>query len=345
MPQSRIRHYLRHGTLPQLAVFEASARLGSFTRAAQELHLAQPTVSAQIGKLTETLGTPLFEQVGKRIFLTEPGRRAYAHCEEIFRVFGRLDDALSELSVLETGRLHVAAGSACESFVPRMLAGFSRVHPSIEVVLRIRNRSQLVERLVGNEDDLYVFTHPPEEREIVRQAIVANPLVVLARADDPLAKVRDIPLARLAQRPLLLREPGSGTRDAALRLFERAGLAPKVHMEVESDGAIRQAVLAGLGVAVLHRDVLSLASERNSLVALDVIGFPLERHWHFVYPVGRQLSCAAKAFIDHVRVEVRGLVPRSKDVHHRPATLTSAIRCSTASSSPTAQSTSTATAG
>ncbi|MEO8506678.1 MAG: LysR substrate-binding domain-containing protein [Betaproteobacteria bacterium] len=305
MPQSRIHRYLRHGTLPQLAVFEASARLKSFTRAAQELHLTQPTVSAQIRKLTETVGTELFEQVGKQIFLTEPGRRTYAHCHTIFRALGGLDDALAELRDLDSGRLRVAAGTACEQFAPRMLAGFSRRYPGIEIALRFRNRSGLIDALTHNEDDLYIFTNPPERHEIVRQSILANPLVVVADPDDPLRHQRRISLARLALEPLLLREEGSGTRAIVLRMFGDAGLAPRVRMELASDGAIRQALAAGVGVAVLPRDTLAQWPESTPLCVLDVEGFPLERHWHFVYPVGRQLSRAARAFMEHVRAQTR----------------------------------------
>jgi DNA-binding transcriptional LysR family regulator len=305
MPQSRIHRYLRHGTLPQLAVFEASARLKSFTRAAQELHLTQPTVSAQIRKLTETVGTELFEQVGKQIFLTEPGRRTYAHCQAIFRALGGLDDALAELRDLDSGRLHVAAGTACAQFAPRMLAGFSRRYPGIEIALRFCNRSGLIDALTRNEDDLCIFTHPPERHEIVRQSILANPLVVVAGADDPLRHQRRISLARLAEQPLLLREEGSGTRALVVQMFGDAGLAPRVRMELGSDGAIRQAVAAGAGVAVRPRDTLGPGPESMPLAVLDVEGFPIERHWHFVYPVGRQLSRAARAFMEHVRAQTR----------------------------------------
>ena len=301
MRPSRIRRYIRHGTLPQLAVFEASARLRSFTRAGEELHLAQPTVSAQIRKLTDTVGLPLFEQIGKQIFLTDTGRRAYAHCQEIFRTLASLDDTIADLRGLETGRLCIAVTTTCEHFVPQMLAGFGLRHPGIDVALQIHNRRALIERMANNEDDLYVFVNPPEEGEITRQAILPNPMVVFARADDPLVRERNIPLSRLAQEPLLMREPGSGTRMVAQDLFARSGLIPRIRMELSSNEAIRQAILAGLGVAILSRHIFGLETGEKQLAILDVEGFPLERHWHLVYPVGRQLSPVAKAFMDYVR--------------------------------------------
>jgi DNA-binding transcriptional LysR family regulator len=317
MRPSRIHRYVRHGTLPQLAVFEASARLRSFTRAAEELHLAQPTVSAQIRKMTETVGLPLFEQIGKQIYLTDTGRRTYAHCQEIFRTLESLDDVLTDLRGVETGRLCVAVTTTAECFVPRLLAGFARRHPGIDVSLRIHNRRALIERMANNEDDLYVFANPPEDREVVRQAILPNPMVVFARAADPLVRERSIPLARLVREPFLMREPGSGTRMVTEELFARYGLAPTVRMELSTNEAIKQAILAGLGVAILSRDTLGLDAGQSPLATLDVVGFPLERHWHFVYPVGRQLSPAAESFMDYVRIEAPSCGSATHMTSHR----------------------------
>lgn len=309
MRQTRIHRYIRHGTLPQLAVFEASARLRSFTRAAEELHLAQPTVSAQIKKLTETVGLPLFEQIGKQIYLTDTGRRTYAHCEEIFRTLESLDATLADLRGLDNGRLCVAVTTAAKYFVPRMLAGFVRRHPGVEVSLQIHNRRALIERMANNEDELYVFANPPEDREIVRQMILPNPMVVFARAADPLVLERNIALSRLAREPFLMREPGSGTRMVAQELFARHGLAPAIPMELSTNEAIKQAILAGLGVSILSHHTFGLDTDQNELATLDVEGFPLERHWHFVYPIGRELSPAAKSFMDYVRAEVHACGP------------------------------------
>ena len=308
MPQPNIRRYLKHGTLPQLRVFEASARLGSFTRAAQELHMAQATASVQIKKLTETVGFALFEQVGRRIFLTEAGKRVYAGCDEVFRALTRVEETLTEMRGLDSGRLQLAVTSTAKYFAPRLLGAFIQRYPGIETSLQIHNRSTLIERLGNNEDDLYMFADPPEEHEVVAQAILPNPLVVFARGDHPLAGEKGIPFARLADEPFLMREPGSGTRMVALKLFERHGLTPKIRMELSTNEAIREAILAGLGVSILSRYTLGLEPEQTKLVCLDVEGFPLESHWHFVYPVGKHLSVAARAFMDFARVEAKSPV-------------------------------------
>jgi DNA-binding transcriptional LysR family regulator len=307
MLQSDIRRYLKHGTLPQLRAFEASARLGSFTRAAQELHMAQATASVQIKKLSETVGLPLFEQVGKRIQLTEAGHRVYAGCSEVFRALSDMEQALAEMRGVASGRLRLAVPSTAKHFASRLLSAFVQRNPGIHASLQIHDRLALTERLGNNEDDLYMFVEPPDEREVVAQAVVPNPLVVLACRDHPLAGENDIPFARLANEPFLMREPGSGTRMIILRLFARHGLAPRIRMELSSDEAIREAVLAGLGVSVLPRYALGVEPLLSKLICLDVEGFPLESHWHFVYPVGKRLSVAARAFMDFARVEAKSL--------------------------------------
>jgi DNA-binding transcriptional LysR family regulator len=308
MLQSGIRRYLKHGTLPQLRVFEASARLGSLTRAAGELHIAQPTASVQIKKLTETVGLPLFEQVGKRVYLTDAGQRLYAGCHEIFRAFSTLEETLNGMRATESGHLRLAVSSTGKYFAPRILGAFIERYPGVDASLEIHNRQTLIDRLANNEDDLYLFASSLGREDVVTQALLPNPLVVFARDDHPLANARQISFERLAAEPFLMREPGSGTRLFATKLFEQHGLVPKIRMELSDDEAIKEAILAGLGVAIMSRFTLGLEHEPSRLICLDVDGFPLENHWHFAYPVGKQLSATARAFMDFARIEAKGLV-------------------------------------
>lgn len=314
MPHPRIRRYLRHGTLPQLAVFEASARLASFTRAAEELHMAQPTVSAQIRKLTETLGTPLFEQVGRNIRLTEAGRRVHEHCLDVLAAFTRLDDSLQSFRQATSGEIRLAIAGATTSFVTRMVAGFGEAHPDIRIAVRIDNRAGLLERLSARADDLYLFANAPEAGDIVRQSVLANPLVVVTSRTHRRARARGLSLQDLAGEPLILRERGSGTRACVLDLFGRAGVTPNVRMELASDDAIRAAVAHGAGIGVVPRCSFVPDAAPESLVELDVAGFPLERHWHFAYAAQARLSPAAVAFLRHVRDETAVLATPAAQV-------------------------------
>ena len=308
MSQPNIHRYLRHGTLPQLRLFEATARLGSFTRAAQELHMAQPTASVQIKKLSETVGVPLFEQVGKRLYLTDAGRRLYESCQEVFRAFTTLEESLAGMRALESGRLRLAVSTTGMGFAPRLLGAFVALHPGVETSMQAHNRQTLVDSLANNEDDLYLFADAPEMEDVVAQELLPNPLVVLARDDHPLAREKNIAFERLAKEPFLIREEGSGARRITMRLFGERGLAPKIRMELGTNEAIKEAILAGLGVTIMSRYTFGLDPESSRYACLDVEGFPLENHWYLVYPQGKQLSPVARAFLDFARAEAKGLV-------------------------------------
>jgi DNA-binding transcriptional LysR family regulator len=308
MPRNKIRRYLKHGTLPQISVFEAVARLGSFTKAAEELYMAQPTVSVQMKKLTETVGLPLVEQIGKRVHLTEAGRAVHAACGNLFDTLSKLEDTLAGVRGMQTGRLQLAVSTTGKYFAPRILSEFVKQHPGIEVSLQIHNRAVLLERMAQNLDDLYIFASAPSEADVVTQVILPNPMVPYAAADHPLAKQKNIPFEVFAQEPFLMREPGSGTRMVAREIFETHGLDPKVRMELSTNEAIKQAIIAGLGVSIMSQYTLGLDVTHAQLAVLDVEGFPVERSWVFAYPVGKQLPVLAQGFMDFTRKVARTLV-------------------------------------
>lgn len=292
---------MRHSTLRQLEVFEAIARLGSFTRAAEELYLTQPTVSMQIKKLADAVGLPLFEQVGKKMYLTDAGRELQQTCRGIFEHLAHFEMVTADMKGLKTGKLRLAVVTTAKYFAPRLLGMFCQQYPGVEVSLKVSNRERVLERLAGNQDDLYILGQPPEEADAVAEAFLENPLVVLAPAQHALAHKKNISLKRIAEEPFLLREPGSGTRMATERVFAEQGLKLKMRMELGSNEAIKQAVIGGLGISVLSSHTLALKALSGQFVILDVQGFPIQRHWHFAYPAGKQLSIVANTFADYLR--------------------------------------------
>ena len=301
---------MSHTTFRQLQVFEAIARHGSFTRAAEELFLTQPTVSMQIKKLTEAVGLPLFEQVGKRIFLTGAGGELHAACREVFNTWARFEMTVADLKGLKQGQLRLAVVTTAEYFTPRLLGPFCQQYPGVEVSLEVINRERILERLANNEDDLYILGQPPETLDVEFRPFLENPLVVIAPRDHPLARERHIPLERLAQEPFLMREPGSGTRKALERLFAEHGLAFKVRMEIGSNEAIKQAVVGGMGISALSRHTLAEDAATGRLAILDVDHFPIPRHWYVAYPSGKQLSVVARSFLEYLQDAER----RTQDV-------------------------------
>ncbi len=298
---------MKHATLRQLKVFESVARNLSFTRAAEELHLTQPTVSIQLKQLSEIVGLPLLEQIGKRIHMTDVGIALLKVCHDIFEGLSRFEMLVSDMKGVKAGKLRLAVITTAKYFVPRLLGPFCQRYPGIDVSLKVTNRERVLQRMADNEDDLYVLGQPPEHMEVELEPFLENPLVVLAARGHPLIVERNIPLSRLVEEPFLMREPGSGTRLATERFFGERGLKLKVRMELGSNEAIKQAVAGGLGIAVLSAHTLALERSSDELALLDVEGFPIRRHWYVAYPKDKQPSVVALAFLDFLREESKHL--------------------------------------
>ncbi|MBD2305010.1 LysR family transcriptional regulator [Chroococcidiopsis sp. FACHB-1243] len=303
---------MKQATLHQLKVFEAAARNGSFTRAAEELFLTQPTVSMQVKQLTKAVGLPLFEQVGKRLYLTEAGRELFATCREIFEKLAQFEMTVADLKGLKQGRLRLAVITTAKYFVPRLLGPFCQLYPGIDIALQVTNHSGIVDRLKENLDDLYIMSQLPEHLDIGFQPFLENPLVVLAPANHPLAGEKNISLQQLSEEPFILREPGSGTRTAVQKLFDEQEIKLKVKLELGSNEAIKQAIAGGLGLSVLSRHTIIPESANPELTVLDVEYFPIERNWYMVYPAGKQMSVVARTYFEYLLNAAQQIVEQTK---------------------------------
>lgn len=286
-------------TIRQLRVFEAVALHSSFTKAADELYLSQPAVSMQIKQLEENVGLPLFEKLGRKIHLTEAGRELHIYGKAIFRQLDEMEEVLEAQKGLSRGRLDIAVASTITCFAPRAMGVFSRLYPGVRLSLEVTNRKNLMRLLEANEKDLVLMGKPPAGGlDLNAEPFMDNPLVVVAPVGHPLVKEKKIPLERIAEETFLVREPGSGTRLAMERFFEEKGLAPNKGMEMVGAESIKQAVRAGLGLAVVSRHTIELEVETGRLVALDIEGFPLMKKWFMVHRRGKRLSPSAQAFHD-----------------------------------------------
>ena len=297
-----------HLTFRQLGIFEAVARHLNYTRAAHELHLSQPAVSMQIRQLEENVGLPLFEQIGKKIYLTEAGRELAHYGRVIEQQLSEAESVLDELKGLQRGKLRISVASTANYFVPQLLAIFSRRFPTITVSLDVTNRETLLRQLGENNFDLVVMGQPPVEADVEAQIFLNNPLVVVAPLDHPLANKKKVPLARLQEETFLVREAGSGTRIAAERFFNARGMRLKTGMEVGSNEAIKQSVQAGLGLGLLSRATIEQELTLKRLVVLDVAYLPIMRHWYVVHRKGKRLSAVAEAFKQFMLKESAGLM-------------------------------------
>ncbi len=294
---------MKQATLHQLQIFEAIAKHGSFTRAAEELFLTQPTISQQMKQLTKAIGVPLYEQIGKRIYLTDAGKAVLEVGRDISQRFNDLEMTLANIKGLKQGNLKLAAITTAKYFVPRILGTFRQRYPGIRISLQIANRQQILDRLANNLDDLYFIGQPPEELDINLRHFLDNPLVVIAPRNHPLAQEKLISIERLAEEPLIMRESGSGTRMAVEDFFAENRLKMRVEMEIGSNEAIKQAIVGGLGLSILSRHSLALEGPQGPLIVLDVEGFPIQKHWYVIYPSSKQLSIVAQTFLDYLLAE------------------------------------------
>lgn len=284
-------------------VFQSVARHLSYTQAAQQLHLSQPAVSMQVKQLEENLGLPLFEQLGKKIYLTDAGREFYTYSQEISRLLDEAGDVIEGLKGVRGGRLAVSVASTANYFATRLLADFSHQYGDITISLDVTNRRGLLDQLINNETDLVIMGKPPEELDLITEPFMDNPLVVIAPPDHPLVPEKAISMERLQQETFVVREPGSGTRIAMERFFSERGVRLTTGMEMTSNEAIKQAVEAGLGLGIVSIHTLELELETRRLAILDAESFPILRHWYVVHREGKRLSPAAQAFHDYVLTE------------------------------------------
>lgn len=302
---------MRQATLHQLKVFEAVARQNSFTRAAEELFLTQPTVSMQVKQLSKAVGLPLFEQVGKRLYLTDAGKELYITCQEIFDRMSQFETAIADIKGLKQGALKLAVVTTAKYVIPRLLGPFCQRYPGIDVSLTVTNHEYVIDSLVNNRHDLYILSQPPEDLDVSIHPFLENPLVVLAWRNHPLASEADIPLKRLAEELFIMREPGSGTRKAIQKVFDESGLPLKVKLDLGSNEAIKQAIAGGLGVSVLSLHTLALEGTNSQLTILDVEDFPIQGYWYVIYPAGKQLSLIAQTFFDYLLNEGKAIAEQT----------------------------------
>jgi DNA-binding transcriptional LysR family regulator len=296
-------------TLGQLKAFEAVARLESFSAAANELFVTQPAVSKKVRLLQDEIGMPLFEHVGKRIYLTDAGRLLLDVCTEWLATWSRFEQSIADLQGLKQGRLAIAVVTTSKYFIPRVLGPFCATYPGIDVAMEVVNRDRLLERIAHNEDDLYIMGVPPEGLDIDSDPLISNPLIVVAPRNHPLAKRRRIRFEELAKETFLMREKGSGTRIAVERVFQERQVPLNVKMELGSNEAIKQAVAGGLGLAIMSRHAINALTGSEHIAELNVQGFPLKRYWYVVTPRGKQLSVVAKTFIDYLHEHIKMLEP------------------------------------
>jgi len=287
-------------TFKQLRLFLTLAELGSISRAARECNVTQPTASMQLKAISDTLDTPLYEVISKRVHLTDAGNDLARTARAIVEEWAAFEQRMNAAKGLTRGKLRVAVVSTAKYFVPRLLGTFCAKHPEIDISLEVLNRDGVVQRLRENRDDLYIMSIPPMDIDLEDRVFMPNPLVAIAARSHPLARARGLKLGDLAKLRFILRERGSGTRMAVDGHFKRHKFKPNLRLELGSNEAIKEAVAGNLGVSVISSHALHGKAAEHGVSVLNVTGFPIESRWHVVWHRNKRLSPIARVFQEHL---------------------------------------------
>lgn len=291
---------MRSATVRQLQIFSVAASHLSFARAAEKLHLTHAAISLQIKQLEDVCGTQLFDRIGKKVFLTEAGDILLDHARQILQSLKDADESLMALKGLKGGRVTIAVTSTAEYFAPGLLAEFRKAQADVRVRLLVDNREEVSRMLISNEVDLAIMGRPPADMEAEATTFAPHPFVIVAGADHPLVGRSALTLDDIAQETMIVREAGSGTRLAMEGFFREHAIEPNIDMEMGSNEAIKQAVVAGLGISFISQHTLGLELSAGRLVVLPVEGMPVMRRWFLVRHKSKRLTPALGAFWDFV---------------------------------------------
>jgi len=299
---------MKNATLRQLKVFEAVARLLSYSRAAEELHLTQPAVSTQVRKLEEHAGNVLFEQFGKKIYLTPAGIELLKISRTIIQQFEVAENAMAQFKGVSGGKLNVGVISAGDYFFPRLLVEFASRHRGVTLNFTVHNREELLAHIAENLVDLAIMVRPPADPDIVHEDFAPHPYVILAAPGHPLVGKKNISIESVLCEPFVVREKGSDTWHSMEEGFGRSLGDINIAMEIRSTETIKQAVIAGMGVSFLSAHTISQELKAGSLCVLDVQGFPLMLHWYVLHRRNKRLPPVAQAFKDFLLSDGASLI-------------------------------------
>ncbi len=264
------------------------------------MHVTQPTASMQLKDVADAIGLPIYELVGRRVYMTEVGNELAQTARAVSTEWDGFEQRIDALKGYTRGKLRVALVSTAKYFVPRLLGSFCTRYPEIDVSMEVLNRDGVVARLRNNLDDLYVMSVPPTDLDLVDEVFMANPLVMICASAHPLAKQSSLSLSELAGQRFILRETGSGTRMAVDHCFKKLKFRPNLRLELGSNEAIKESVAGGLGISLISSHALHGNAREHGVTVLNVEGFPVESQWHVVHPKGKKLSPIASIFKAHL---------------------------------------------
>ena len=301
--------WLRQISLRQLRGFEAVVNCGSVSGAARELHLTPPAISLQLRDLETIIGIPLLERSDNALVPTRAGQELFSTSLEIRDSLSRLAEVINDLRGVDHGVVSVGVVSTARYFAPTALAAFNKLHPDIKIQLQEGNRELTLQKLESMEIDFAITGFPPDHFKVNKKLLGPHPQIIIAAPEHPLAGAADIPLSALKNETFLLREAGSGTRSVANRLFARSRNLPHQGLEFGSNETIKQAVMAGMGIAVISAHTVGAELQEGRLVSLDIKGLPINRKWYLVKHSQKRFLPSAQGLWDFLASEGKRFLP------------------------------------
>ena len=302
--------WLRRLTLKQMRGFTAAVNSGSVSAAARELHLTPPAISLQLRDLENTIGLPLLERSETGLITTQAGQGLFELSSSIQDSLTRFGEIIGDLKGVDHGIVAVGVVSTARYFAPTVLAEFMKIYPEIKIQLLVGNRETTMEKLESMELDFAITGLPPDHFGVEKEFISKHPQIIIAAPDHRLAKKRKIPLAELEPETFLLREPGSGTRTVSDKLFASNKNLPGSALEFGSNETIKQAVMVGMGIALISAHTVAAELKENRLVALDVKGLPINRKWFVVKHANKRFLPSAQALWNFIARNGKHYLPQ-----------------------------------
>ncbi len=300
---------MRNVTLKHFRVLSAVTKMGSMAGAARRLNVTPPAITVQIQQLEQSVGLPLVERIGDKTTPTEAGEIILRTAHRIEALLAECAGEIAQLKGIEGGRVEVGVVSTAKYFAPKALSTFRHRHPGVDVRLSVGNRQETIRALRDLELDLVIMGRPPENLDLEAGVLGDHPHIIVAPAGHSLAGSK-LTIADLASETFFVREPGSGTRLQMERLFEQADFDPIVGMEIGSNETIKQAVIAGLGIAFISAHTVAYEIGDGRLIMLDVEGLPMVREWYVVRLRDKAVMPASQAMWTFLSKEGQQFLPQ-----------------------------------
>lgn len=299
-------------TLNQLRIFLKVAQTRSITKAAEELHLTQPAVSIQLKKFQDQFELPLVEVINKKLFVTDFGKEVAEAAERILTEAHAINYMMHAHKGQLTGKLKLSVVSTGKYIAPFFIADFMKQHPGVELLMDVTNKAQVIAHLEMNEVDFSLVSVLPENLSIEKVELMQNKLFVVGNLDERFSR-KEYDKKLFETIPLIYREQGSGTRHVMEKFIKRNNLPVKKKMELTSNEAVKQAVIAGLGYSIMPLIGIKNELENGQLQIIPVKGFPIKSTWYLIWLKNKKLSAVASAYLNYVRKEKHNLIHEKFD--------------------------------